>query len=233
MTLPLSLSPSLMSTTLSSKPSSKFATPPSMSLFIQPNISAFAPSPIAPTTTEQMSFLSSAHTPSSMSTPSSPLRQCHVFPLFLLTNAAYLLYTAVIDISHLLHALEDDPLYQEDTITHELIHLFHGISQAQRLLSAETTEFPLRFALDALPNHILSILHTHNFATFVEQIPPTTTYPTFPYPNNLNNFFFTILDLIPLYLYRLPSHPDCTFLLLLTPLWQLNQTMTLTSPTSR
>ena len=114
-----------------------------------------------------------------MSTPSSPLHQHHVFPLFLPTNTAYLLYAAVIDIPHLLHALEDDPLHQEDTITHELIHLFHGILQAQRLLSAKATEFPLRFALDILPNCILSNLHTHSFATFIEQIPPTTIYPTF------------------------------------------------------
>ena len=127
----------------------------------------------------KMSFLSSTHTPSAMSTPSSPLCQRHVFPLFFPTNVAYLLYAAVIDTPHLLHALEDDPLYQDDTITHKLNHLFHGISQAQQLLSAETTKFPLHFTLDVLPNCILSILHTYGFATFIEQIPPTTIYPTF------------------------------------------------------
>ena len=127
----------------------------------------------------KMSFLSSIYAPSSMSTPSSPLCQHHVFSLFFPTNAAYLLYAAVIDIPHLLLILENDPLYQENTIIHELIHLFHGISQAQWLLSAKATKFPLHFTLDTLPNHILSILHTYGFATFVEQIPSTTIYPTF------------------------------------------------------
>ena len=76
-------------------------------------------------------------------------------------------------------------------------------------------------------------------------LPPLSTLlsdiSTFPYPktnatpilNDLNSFFFTALNLIPLYPYCLSSHPDCTPLLLLTPLWQLNQTMTLMSPMSR
>ena len=126
-----------------------------------------------------MAFLSSSLSPSSQSTPTSPLCHQHIFPLFLPTNTAYLLYTAVIDTPHLLLTLKQDPLYQEDTITHELIHLFHGLIQTQCLLATETPVSPLYFALDSLPNHVLSILHTHGFSTFIENLPPTVIYPTF------------------------------------------------------
>ena len=85
----------------------------------------------------------------------------------------------MIDTPHLLLTLEQDPLYQEDTITHELIHLFHSLIQIQRLLATKIPISPLCFALDSLPNHILSILHTHGFATFIENLPPTVIYPTF------------------------------------------------------
>ena len=120
-----------------------------------------------------MAFLSSSLSFSSQSTSTSPLCHQHVFPLFLPTNTASLLYAAVIDTPHLLLSLEQDLLYQEDTITHELIHLFHGQTQTQHLLATETPISPLHFALDSLPNHILSILHTHGFATFIENLPPT------------------------------------------------------------
>ena len=126
-----------------------------------------------------MAFHSSSLSSSSQSTLTSLLCHRHVFPLFLPTNTAYLLYTAVIDTPHLLLTLEQDPLYQEDTITHELIHIFHGLIQTQRLLATETPISPLHFTLDSLPNCILSILHTHGFATFIENLPPTVIYPTF------------------------------------------------------
>ena len=126
-----------------------------------------------------MAFLSSSLSSSSKSTPTSPLHHRHVFPLFLPTNTAYLLYATVIDTPHLLLSLEQDPLYQEDTITHELIHLFHGLTQTQRLLATKMPISPLRFALDSLPNRVLSILHTHGFATFIENLPLAVIYPTF------------------------------------------------------
>ena len=126
-----------------------------------------------------MAFLSSSLSSSSQSTPTSPLCHQHVFPLFLSTNTTYLLYAAVIDTPHLLLSLEQDPLYQEDTITHELIRLFHGLTQIQRLLATKTPISPLRFTLDSLPNRVFSILHTHGFATFIKNLPPTIIYPTF------------------------------------------------------
>ena len=126
-----------------------------------------------------MAFLSSLLSSSSQSTPTSPLRHQHVFSLFFSTNTAYLLYAAVIDTPHLLLTLEQDPLYQEDTITHELIRLFHGLIQTQCLLATETPISPLHFALDSLPNHVLSILHTHGVTTFIKHLPPTVIYPTF------------------------------------------------------
>ena len=126
-----------------------------------------------------MAFLSSSLSSSLQSTPTSPLHHRHVFPLFLPTNTAYLLYAAVIDTPYLLLTLKQDPLYQEDTITHELIHLFHGLIQTQHLLATKTPVSPLCFALDSLPNHILSILHIHGFTTFIENLPPTVIYPTF------------------------------------------------------
>ena len=125
-----------------------------------------------------MAFHSSSLSSSSQSTPTSPLCHRHVFPLFLPTNTAYLLYTAVIDTPHLLLALEQDPLYQEDTITHELICLFHSLIQTQCLLATKTPISPLCFALDSLPNCVLSIFHTHGFATFIKNLPPTVIYPT-------------------------------------------------------
>ena len=126
-----------------------------------------------------MAFFSSLLSSSLQSTPTSPLRQWHVFPLFLPTNTAYLLYAAVIDTPHLLLTLEQDPLYQEDAITHELIYLFYSLVQAQCLLTAETPASSLWFALDSLPNHILSILHTHGFTSFIKNLPPTVIYSTF------------------------------------------------------
>ena len=76
-------------------------------------------------------------------------------------------------------------------------------------------------------------------------LPPLSTLPfnvsTFPYHktnatpmlNDLNSFFFTTLNLIPSYSYHLSLHPDCTPLLLLIPLQQLNWIMNLTSPMNR
>ena len=126
-----------------------------------------------------MSFLSSTITSSSLSGPTSPLRSRHVYPSFLPTHAVHLLYAAILDSPNVLLTIENDLLFEDDTITHELIHLFHGISRAQRLQLTNDADIPLRLALEALPTHVLSILHTHGFDTFVENLEPHIIYPVF------------------------------------------------------
>ena len=54
-----------------------------------------------------------------------------------------------------------------------------ALTQTQCLLATKTPVAPLCFSLDSLPNRVLSILHTHGFATFIENLPPTVIYPTF------------------------------------------------------
>ena len=135
-----------------------------------------------------MSFLSSSISLSSLSSsPStSPFRLHQVFPTYLPTFAAHLLYTAIPANPAILRAVEDLPLFHEDLICQKLVRLFHNVSAAQRyhILSAPQdlpADFgiPLRMSLTRLPNQILSILHLHGFHTFVERIPPATIYPTF------------------------------------------------------
>ena len=126
-----------------------------------------------------MSFLSSAIVSSSLSGPTSPLRSCHVYPSFLPTHAVHLLYAAILDSPNVLLAIENDLLFEDDTITHELIRLFHGISCAQQLQLTNDVDIPLCLTLEALPTHILSILHTHGFGTFVENLEPRIIYPVF------------------------------------------------------
>ena len=91
----------------------------------------------------------------------------------------HLLYTAVLNTPHVLILLEENELFEEDSITHELIRLFHGIARAQRLQALGEHNAPLRFALDALPTHILNILHSHRFGTFIEELEPRIIYPIF------------------------------------------------------
>ena len=126
-----------------------------------------------------MLFLFSSIAPSSLSGSSSPL-QCHyIYPSFLPTHAIHLLYTTVLDSPHLLLLLENDPLYEDNTITHELIHLFHGISWAQHLQLTSGNDTSLHFTLDALPTHILNILHSHGCGIFIENIEPHNIYSIF------------------------------------------------------
>ena len=106
-----------------------------------------------------MSFLSSSITSSSQSGLTSPLRHQQVYPSFLPTHTTHLLYAAVLDTPHVLVLLEENELFEEDSITHELIHLFHGVARAQRLQALGEHNAPLHFTLDALPTHILNVLH--------------------------------------------------------------------------
>ena len=126
-----------------------------------------------------MSFLSSSITPSSLSGSSSPLQYHHVYPSFLPTYAIRLLYTTILDSPHLLLLLENNPLYEDNIITHELIHLFRGISQAQHLQLTSGNDTSLHFTLDALPTHVLNVLHSHGFGTFIKNIEPHNIYPVF------------------------------------------------------
>ena len=124
-------------------------------------------------------FLSSSIAPSSLLGSSSPFQCHHVYPSLLPTHAIHLLYTIVLDSPHLFLLLENDPLYEDDTITHELICLFHGISRAQCLQLTSENDTSLHFILDVLPTHVLNILHSHGFGTFIENIESHNIYPIF------------------------------------------------------
>ena len=76
------------------------------------------------------------------------------------------------------------PLFHEDSISHELVHLFHGIIRAQCHLHSlerplEDSHIPLHMNLAEIPRHVLTALHLHRFGTFVSMLPPETIYPTF------------------------------------------------------
>ena len=80
-----------------------------------------------------MSFLSSSISSSSLSSLSSPspLRLRRVFPTYLPIFATHLLYAAILANPVVLHAVEDLPLFHEDVLCQELVHLFHDVSSAQ------------------------------------------------------------------------------------------------------
>ena len=77
-----------------------------------------------------------------------------------------------------------DPPFHEDSISHELVCLFHGITRTQCHLHSserplEDLHIPLCMSLAELPAHIPTALHLHGFRTFVSMLPPKTIYPTF------------------------------------------------------
>ena len=83
-----------------------------------------------------------------------------------------------------LHAIEEIPLFCEDSITHKLVCLFHGITRAQCHLHSlerplEDSHIPLHMNLAELPRHIITALHLHGFGTFVSMLAPEVIYPTF------------------------------------------------------
>ena len=159
-----------------------------------------------------MSFLSSSITSSSQSGLTSPLCHQQVYLSFLPTHATHLLYAAVLDTPHVLVLLEENELFEEDSITHELIHLFHGVAQAQRLQALGEHNAPLRFALDALPTHILNVLHSHRFGTFIEELEPRIIYPIFhriylSLPQNQHDAY---LEQVEQFLFSQPQTRDST-----------------------
>ena len=135
-----------------------------------------------------MSFLSSSRSSSSLSSTfsTSPLRSHCIVPTLLSNYAIHLLYTGILANPIILRVVEDLPLYDEDVICQELIHLFHLVSSMQRYHTLAVPSdlpaafgIPLRTSLNATPGHVLNLLHLHGFHTFVEQIPADTIYPTF------------------------------------------------------
>ena len=134
-----------------------------------------------------MSFLSSSVSSSSLSTPTgstSLLRFHSVYPSFLPLHGIHSLYTAILETPVVLHAIEEIPLFHEDSISHKLVHLFHGITQAQHHLHSlerplEDSHIPLCMNLAELPRHVITALHLHGFGTFVSMLSPEIIYPTF------------------------------------------------------
>ena len=134
-----------------------------------------------------MSFLSSSISSSSLSTPTgstSPLRFHSVYPSFLPLHGIHSLYATILETPIVLHAIEEIPLFREDSISHELVRLFHRITRAQRHLHSleqplEDSHIPLRMNLAELPRHIISALHLHGFGTFISMLSPEIIYPTF------------------------------------------------------
>ena len=134
-----------------------------------------------------MSFLSSSVSSSSLSTPTgstSPLQFHSVYPSFLPLHGIHSLYATILETPVVLHAIEEIPLFREDSISHELVRLFHGISRAQRHLHSlerplEDSHIPLHMNLAELPRHVIAALHLHGFGTFVSMLSPKIIYPTF------------------------------------------------------
>ena len=134
-----------------------------------------------------MLFLSSSISSSSLSTPTgstSPPRFHSVYPSFLPIHGIHSLYATILETPVVLHAIEEIPLFREDSISHELVHLFHGITRAQCDLHSsesplEDSHIPLPMGRAELPGYVLTVLHLHRFRKFVSMLPPETIYPTF------------------------------------------------------
>ena len=134
-----------------------------------------------------MSFLSSSLSSSSLSLPNnSPIHTRPVQPTCLPIFYAHILYAAILANPILMHEIEDMLLFIEDTISQELVCLFHDTTMAQNyhFLSAPL-DLPakygilLRLTLAHIPECTLSLLHLYGFHTFVTHISPTLIYPTF------------------------------------------------------
>ena len=105
-------------------------------------------------------------------------------PFFLALHGIHSLYATILKIPVILHTIKEIPLFCEDSISHELVCLFHGITRAQRHLHTmerplEDSHIPLHMNLAELPRHVLAALHLHGFGTFISMLPPETIYPTF------------------------------------------------------
>ena len=134
-----------------------------------------------------MSFLSSSTSSSSLSTPTgstSLLRFHSVYSSFLPLHGIHSLYPTILETPIILHAIEEIPLFREDSIAHELVCLFHGITRAQHHLHSlerplEDSHIPLHMSLVELPRHIITTLHLHGFGTFISMLSLEIIYPTF------------------------------------------------------
>ena len=105
----------------------------------------------------------------------------------------HILYATTLTNPVLMHEVEEMPLFIEDTISQELVCLFHDTTMAQNYHFLPTPSdlpaeygVPLRLTLARIPEHTLSLLHLHGFHTFVARISPTLIYPTF------HHIFFTM-----------------------------------------
>ena len=92
-----------------------------------------------------------------------------------------------------MHKIEEMPLFIEDTISQELVRLFHDTTMAQNYHFLSTPSdlpaeygVPLRLTLARIPECTLSLLHLHGFHTFITCISPTLISPTF------HHIFFTM-----------------------------------------
>ena len=136
-----------------------------------------------------MSFLSSSVSSSSLSMPpgsTSPLQSHSVYPSFLPIHGIHSLYANILKTPTVLHTIKEIPLFHEDSIFHELIYLFHGITRAQHQLHSFLPERPLKdsyiplcMSLAELPTHVLTALHLHGFGPFISMLPPEVIYPMF------------------------------------------------------
>ena len=136
---------------------------------------------------QNMSFLSSSLSSSLSSPNNSPIYTRPVQPTCSPIFYACILYAVILTNSVLMREIEEMSLFIEDTISQELICLFHDTTMPQNyhLLPAEYS-IPLRLTLACIPERTLSLLHLHDFHTFVTRISPTLIYPTF------HHIFFTM-----------------------------------------
>ena len=134
-----------------------------------------------------MSFLLSSLSSSSLSSPNnSPICTRPVQPTCLPIFYARILYTAILTNPVLMHKIEEMPLFIGDTISQELVRLFHDTTMVQNyhFLSAPLdlpAEYgvPLRLTLAHIPECTLSLLHLHGFHTFITRISPLSFTPPF------------------------------------------------------
>ena len=179
-----------------------------------------------------MSFLSLSLFSSSLSLPNnSSICTRPVQPTCLPIFYACILYTTILTNPVLMREIEEMPLFIEDTISWELVRLFHNTTMAQNyhFLSAPLnlpTEYsiPLRLTLAHIPEHTLSLLHLHGFHTFITHISPTLIYPTF-----CHIFFTMSMEERDHYIIQaelLHPHPDSSPLMIPSPFSSVDTSIT-------
>ena len=134
-----------------------------------------------------MSFLLSSLSSSSLSSPNnSPIHTRPVQPTCLPIFYARILYAAILINPVLMREIEEMPLFIENTISQELVYLFHDTTIAQKYHFLSTPSdlpaeygVPLRLTLACIPECTLSLLHLHGFHTFILTFPPLSSIPPF------------------------------------------------------